>query len=527
MRQCLTAFLILVVSAAFLLTVNCRRNTGEFTIALDSDFGSLDFLGASGVQANAERLRTLMYNTLVRKSENFEYVGDLAKEVNSSFDGTQITFVLQQNVKFHDGKSFTSADAKYTLETLLKLNSPKANAFYETINGQRAAMITEIAAPDANTLTLKLARPALKNSVLSNLVAIPILPDGAQIPMDASKPDAAPAVGTGAYKFAAYNRANSTVELAANENYWEGAPAIKKIRVRVIADASAVQNELRAGGVQLAPMMSNLTPETLNSLRGNSSLQVQQFTGANIQYLSFNTSIAPFDKPEVRQAVAFAVNREEIINNLLKGQAKLANSILPETSWAYAANTKYDYNPEKAKQLLDAAGLKPDADGNRLPTPIKFKIRSGNSLTGQYAQVIQNQLKAVGLPIEIEPVESTVFTDQLKQGQYQMTSAIYVGGNHDPIYLRDLFASSKIGDSNRTRYNNADFDKTIAQAVNELDRAKAKQFYVQAQDIIARDVPLLPLWYPANMVVAAKQVGNIQVQPSADWYFVRNLTFAK
>jgi peptide/nickel transport system substrate-binding protein len=216
-----------------------------------------------------------------------------------------------------------------------------------------------------------------------------------------------------------------------------------------------------------------------------------------------------------------------LIGNLLYGQAKLAHSILPEESWAYSSNTKYSYDTNKAKQLLDEAGFKPDANGNRFPQPIKFKIAAGNAATAQYAQVIQSQLKEIGIPVEIETAEFSVFLDQLKKGQYQMTTARYVGGNQDPIYLRDLFATSEIGRANRTKYSNPEFDKIVGQAVNETDREKAKQLYAQAQEIIARDVPLLPLWYPSNMVVSSKNVGNIKVQGSGDWFFVRNMTYQK
>lgn len=529
---------IALIFTVFILSFSaCRRGSDAFTIALDGDFDTLDFLGAGNVPANAERIRTLMYNTLTKKNENFEYVGDAAREINASFDGLTLTFVLQDNIKFHDGKPLTAADAKYTLDSLLKLGSPKAASFFETINGQKTPMITEIAAPDAKTLTLRISRPALKNNVLANLVAIPILPENSQIgggsnanaaPGSTPNPGVyTPPPGTGAYKFVRYDGANNFVELAANEDYWEGAPNVKQLRVRVIKDANSLQAELRSGRVQLAPMTINLSPDTLKNFSTDPNYKVEQFPGANIQYLSFNTQEKPFDNVKVRQAVAYAINRDELINNLLFGQAKTAYSILPETSWAYAPGVRYDFNGEKARQLLDEAGFKPGPNGARFPQPVKFKIIAGNAATSQYAQVIQNQLKAVGIPVEIETAESGVFFDQLKRGQYQMTTARYVGGNHDPIYFRDLFASGQIGNSNRTRYNNPEFDNLIARAVNEIDREKAKQLYTQAQEIISRDVPLLPLWYPANMVVASKNVGNLKVEPTGDWTFVRNLTYNK
>jgi peptide/nickel transport system substrate-binding protein len=522
-----TLFLFAVITLIFGISSACRSRGSEvFTIALDSKFSTLDPVGATAVDANAERLRNLMFNVLIKKNEKFEYVGDLAKEIQTSPDGATLTFVLQDNVKFHDGKPLTSADAKYTFDSLLKSSGAKASAFFETVNGQKTPMITEIAAPDAKTLNIKLARPALRNNLLSNLVAIAIIPEGT---FDKQKD--AP-LGSGPYKFERFDTGQNVVELTAFDEYWEGAPNIKQIRVKTVGDANALQAELKSGRVHLAPMTINLSPDTIKSLGTDSSLQVQQFPGANIQYIGFNTEAKPLDNPKVRQAIAYAMNREQLINELLFGQAKLAHSILPEESWAFHAGTKYEYNPARAKQLLDEAGFPAGANGMRFPQPIRFKIAAGNAATSQYSQVIQNQLKEIGIPVEIETAEFNTMLQQLQLGQFQMTTARWVGGNQDPLFLKDLFASSEIpsdkrASRNRSRYSNSEFDRIIDQAGNEIDREKARQLYVQAQEILSRDVPLLPLWYPANMVVAAKGVGNIKVEGGGDWTFVRNLTFDK
>lgn len=362
-------FLFAVITLIFGISSACRSRGSEiFTIALDSKFSTLDPVGATAVDANAERLRNLMFNVLVKKNEKFEYVGDLAKEIQTSPDGSTLTFILQDNVKFHDGKPLTSADAKYTFDSLLKSSGAKASAFFETVNGQKTPMITEITAPDAKTLNIKLARPALRNNLLSNLVAIAIIPEGT---FDKQKD--AP-LGSGPYKFERFDTGQNVVELTAFDEYWEGAPNIKQIRVKTVGDANALQAELKSGRVHLAPMTINLSPDTIKSLGTDSSLQVQQFAGANIQYIGFNTEAKPLDNPKVRQAIAYAMNREQLINELLFGQAKLAHSILPEESWAFHAGTKYEYNPARAKQLLDEAGFPAGANGMRFPQPLRFKI---------------------------------------------------------------------------------------------------------------------------------------------------------
>jgi len=251
--------------------------------------------------------------------------------------------------------------------------------------------------------------------------------------------------------------------------------------------------------------------------------------------LTLNCSQPPLNDVRVRQAIAYAVDREGMIRDLLLGQGKIAHSILPEESWAYSAGQKYPFDPAAAKKLLDEAGLKdPDGDGPqmRFAKPIVFKV-SGSSVAGKnYAGVIQNYLKNVGVPVQIETAELNTLFDELRRGNFQIFYGQWVGGNQDPIFFKDLFATSEIptetrASRNRSRYSNRELDDLIDQAINTFDREKGKQLYARIQEIVTRDVPVLPLWYQANIVIAQKSVGNIDVNASGDWGFVRNLTIEK
>ena len=509
----------------------CRDRTGNgkpFTIALDGKFSTLDPIGSTTVTANDERLRTLLFNSLVKKNDQFEYVGELAKEINTSEDGSTITFVLQDNVKFQDGKALTSADVKYTLDKLFESNGAKASAFYDTADKEKKPHIVSIETPDEKSVNIKLARPALKNQLLSNLVSVAIVKEGSEVGTPASSTK--PPIGTGPYKFVSFDSVQNIVELEKFNDYFEGAPAIDKIQIKALPDANSLQAELKSQIVDLAPGVTNLSPDTLQSLGQDPNLKVEKFNGSNIQYIGFNTEIAPLNNVKVRQAIAYGINRDKIINDLLLGQATIAHSILPEESWSYNAGTKYEYNPEKAKQLLDEAGFKDkNGDGKREMPKISFKVSSGNQAVSQYTQLIVSQLTEIGIPVEIDSVEFQTMLSQLQKGQYQMTTGRWVGGNQDPIFLRDLFASSEIpsetrASRNRSRYSNKEVDQLLDQAINEIDREKAKQLYTKAQEIISNEVPMIPLWYPANMVVANKRVENIKMNASGDWGFVRNLT---
>jgi peptide/nickel transport system substrate-binding protein len=251
-----------------------------------------------------------------------------------------------------------------------------------------------------------------------------------------------------------------------------------------------------------------------------------------VRLLTLNTQSPPLDNVKVRQAIAYAIDRESLIKNLLLGFGKIAHSIIPEESWAYSAGQTYSYDPARAKKLLDEAGFPdPDGDGPRMrfQKPISYKLAGTNIAGRQYAGVIQNSLKEIGVPVEIETPEQNTLFDELRRGNFQIAYSQWVGGNQDPIFYKDLFASSEIPTQtrpsrNRSRYSNKELDALLDEAVNTFDRQRGRELYQKIQDIVSRDVPVILMWYESNIVIAKKNVQNIQVNASGDWGFVRNLS---
>lgn len=535
-------FLLLLVLSFFATASTCRkRTTGAVTVSLSEKFSTFDTVTSDKSDVAAERVKALMFNALVKKDANFDYVGELAKEIKTSEDGKTITFILRDGVKFHNGKEFTSADVKYTYDEMIKSNGFKAGAFFDTVpddsapaptpskaidnsntpaagpepKTKRVAHVTSLETPDPKTVVFTVTRPALKNQLLANLVAVPI------IPVDSAAQQKDKPVGSGPFKFAAFDASQNIVELDANTDYWDGAPKIPKLRVKTVTDAQSLQNELQSGGVDIAPLPTNLPPDVLKSVDGVGNLKLVQFDGSNIQYLVLNAQSAPLDNVKIRQAIGYAIDRQKIVTELLFDQAKVANSVIPPQSWAYSPGTEYKYDPEKAKKLLQEAGYKGE--------PINFKYAAGNAATNQYAQVIQSSLNDIGLNVRIETLEINVIRAQLAKGQFQMYTGQFVGGNQDPIFLRDLFSSTKIPTAtlagfNRSRYSNPEVDKLVEEAVNATDRAKAKELYGKTWDIASSELPLLPLWYQGNMVVYNKRIGDIKLNPSGDWTFLKDIT---
>ena len=536
-------FALVLLVLVFVAAASCRRraDANVVTVALPEKFTTLDTLTTTGSDASAERIRSLIFNSLVKKDENFDYVGDLASSITQSEDGLKITFVLRDGVKFHNGKELTSADVKYTFDQLFASNGYKAGAFFDTVpdtpvktsaspaananaakapetKTKRVPQITSIDTPDAKTIVFGIARPSLRSLFLSNLVAIPIIPEGS-VGQQKDSP-----VGTGPFKFTSFDASQNTVELAANDQYWDGPPKFPRLRIKTVTDATSLQAELQTGGVDIAPNPSNLPPDMLKALGSGGNLRVDQFEGSNLQYLIFNVTSAPLDKVKVRQAIGYAIDRDKIVKDLLSGQATVANAVLPPQSWAYSPGHTYTYDPAKAKQLLKEAGYNNE--------PINFRFGAGNAATNQYAQVVQSSLADVGLNVQIETLEVNVIRQQLAQGQFQMYTGAWIGGNTDPIFMKNLFATSMIPSAtvpccNRGRYSNPEFDKTIDDAINTSDKAQAKQLYAKAWDIVSNDLPLLPLWYPANIVVSNKRIGNVKMSGSGDWGFLRDITVSQ
>ena len=517
--------LLFILAALLIVPPGCgSRSNNTFVIALGDNIRTIDPIGSPSVDAASERVRTLIFNSLVKKNEKFDYTGELASDIKRSDDGLTYTFTLNDGVKFHDGRTLSSADVKYTLDLVFSSNFAKSASFYEGEGASKHSYIKSVEAPDGRTIVVTLIKPWV--GLLSNLVPVAI------IPKDSYESQKERPLGTGPFKFVRYDNAQQVCDVEAFPDYWEGAPKLQTVRVRVLSDMNQMQAELQAGRVDIAPMPTSLSPDAVKRLEQDPNLQVQTFSGSNVVLLTINTSAPPLDNAKVRQAIAHAIDRESLIKNLLLGLGKIAHSIIPEESWAYSPGQTYSYDPAAAKRLLDEAGFRdPDGDGPqmRFDKPVVYKL-SGSSIAGrQYAGVIQNYLKEVGIPVEIQTPEQNTLFDELRRGNFQISYTQWVGGNQDPIFYKDLFATSEIPTQtrpsrNRSRYSNKELDALLDEAVNTFDRQRGKELYTKIQEIVSRDVPVFPLWYQSNVVIAKKNVQNIQVNASGDWGFVRNLT---
>jgi peptide/nickel transport system substrate-binding protein len=229
----------------------------------------------------------------------------------------------------------------------------------------------------------------------------------------------------------------------------------------------------------------------------------------------------------VRQAIGYAIDRHAIVEYLRRGLAKPAVGILPPVSWAFEPDVfAFTFNPAKARALLDSAGyLDPDGDG---PAPrFRLSLKTSNvEFNRLQSSVIQQNLRAIGIALDVRTFEfATLYADVLK-GSFQMFTLQWVGGAvTDPDILRRVFHSTQVPPFgfNRGYYNNPDVDRLLEEAAAAPDEPTRRARYGEVQQIVAREAPYISLWYKTNIAVAARTLGGIRLSPTADLTFLKDV----
>jgi peptide/nickel transport system substrate-binding protein len=228
----------------------------------------------------------------------------------------------------------------------------------------------------------------------------------------------------------------------------------------------------------------------------------------------------------VRQAIACALDRKPMIEYLWRGEAQPARSILPPQSWAYDGDVPvYDHDPEKARQLLDSAGY-PAVNGVRFHITMKTSTDENTRLM---VAVMQQQLREVGIVLDIRTFEFATFFADVTHGAFQLYSLRWIGGNEDPDIFEYAFHSAKFppNGANRGYYSNAKVDALIDEARREVDQNKRKTAYAELQRILAQQLPYIDLWYLDNVLVHNKRVRNLQLNPAGNYDFLRTAELAQ
>jgi peptide/nickel transport system substrate-binding protein len=459
-----------------------------------------------GTDAYSAHLDGLIFSSLVAHDAHMNIVPDLAERWDTPNALTYV-FHLRPGVKFHDGRGLTSADVKFTFDSILTggVKTAKRGSF---------RMVESVEAPDAGTVVFHLREPYA--SFLWNLTrpGVGIVPGGSG-PEMAQHPD-----GTGPFRFVSL-KTDEEIVLDRNPDYFgdaSGKETIERVRFRIVPDAIVRALELRKGSADAE--INSLTPDMVSTLGKEPGILAEDQPGTPLAYVAFNFDDAVLAHREVRQALAYATDRAAIIRYLLRGQARAASSLLPPNHWAYESNVRqYDFDPARAEQLLDAAGFRPGTDGMRIRLTLKT---STDESTRLYAAVLADQWKRVGVALELKSLEFATFYSDITRGSFQLYTQRWVGGNSDPDMFEYVFSSKKFppDGANRGHYRNPQLDALLDRGRVEMDRERRKAILSEVQKIVAEDEPYINLWYPDNVCVHRARMTGIDIPPGGDYEFL-------
>jgi peptide/nickel transport system substrate-binding protein len=301
---------------------------------------------------------------------------------------------------------------------------------------------------------------------------------------------------------------------------------IQRIQFNVVPDAITSALELQKGSADAASNV--LTPDMVFALRDAPGLETASGPGSNVWYLNFNVDDPVLRDQRVRQAVALAMDKPAIVEALWRGNARLADSLLPPGDWARADDAElaqYPHDPARAAALLEAAGFKTDRNGVRVRLTLKI---STDEVTRLLAVVLLEQLRAAGIALNIRSAEFGTFYSDVTRGAFQMYILKWVGSNEDPDIFRYMYSSAMFPPkgANRGHYVNARIDALLAKAAAETGpveevQARRRAEYVEVQKILAEEMPSVPLWYPDNEVVHTARLQRVVSQGDGNFDFLR------
>jgi len=497
-----TALFTLALALAF---VGCHRDPREantVNFLIESSPASLD--PRVGTDESSEHIDELIFDSLLHKRGDFGLEPWLAMSWQTP-DPRTFIFHLRTGVTFHNGQPLTARDVKYTLDSV-------RDGTVITAKSGTFRTVDRVDAPDPATVIIHLKQPDA--ALLWNLSdgAIGIVPYGSDRDFQQHP------IGSGPFRFVS-QQIDKEVVLERNPATWQTAPHIDRVRFSVVPDAITRALELRKGSADVA--VNALTADMVYSLRSDPQLAIESALGTRVQYVTFKVTDPILKDPRVRRAIALAIDRQAIIHALWRDTAQPADSLLPRGHWAESdAGNANSFDPAQSRALLDSAGYRPGKNGVRFHVTLKS---STDESTRLLAAILQQQLKQVGIALDIRSFEFATFYADVTHGAFQIYALRWIGGNEDPDIFRYAFASSSFPPkgANRGHYVNTTLDNLVQQAGETYDQSARRADYIQIQRILAEDLPSLPLWYIDTVVVHRRRLTGVEASRSGTFDFLR------
>ena len=495
--------LLLLVGGILLPLISCSQAPDPNTLVMIIESSPTNLDPRVGVDAQSERIGELLFDALLIRDEHLNVQPGLAERWDIPDPLTYI-FHLHRGVTFHDGRPLTSRDVKWTFDSLLegKIRSTKSASY---------SSVDHIDTLDEFTVAFHLKEP--------NATLLWNLSEGASgiVPYGSLDEITRRPMGSGPFRFLSAEQ-DKEIVVERNDNYWGTRARLARVRFIVVPDATTRALELRKGSADVA--INALTSDTIVALEREPNLQIERAPGTVLSYLAFNLRDPTLQDVRVRQAIAYAIDRAPLLQYIWRGFAQPALSVLPPQSWAYDSNvTAYPHDPEKARQMLDAAGYRP-RNGVRFHLTMKTSTEESTRLL---AAVLQQQLRDVGIGLDIRTFEFATFFADVTSGAFQLYSLRWIGGNEDPDIFELCFHSNRFPPkgANRGFYSNPRIDSLIDEARREPDQNVRKPLYAEVQEILAQQEPYINLWYFDNVLVHTRRVRNVTLNPSGNYDFLK------
>jgi peptide/nickel transport system substrate-binding protein len=464
-----------------------------------------------------------IFDSLWRVDEHGQFLPNLATEVPSVKNGgigkggVEYTFKLRRGVTWHDGKPFTAADVKFNWELVM---NPKFGAYTKV--GYDVISAMEIA--DESTIRVRLKEPfapfltAWGDTYLVPAHILAEAPDPNTHEFNTKSP-----IGTGPFKFGT-RVAGDHLVLRANDKYHGPAPHLDRIIFKYIPDLTVLYTQFKTGAVDITGMQG-ISAEFYAEAKGLPGVTVHPHATPSVEYIYFNHGNPKFKELAVRQALYHALDKKAIIDTIYYGVPKPVEGYLPPTSWAYNAELpRHEFNPAKARAILDQAGWKPGADGIRSKDGVKLSFTNsttaGNKLREQTQALVQQNFKAVGVDMQINNMPAAVIW-----GEYYVKSKYEtllvgiqatIGGDPDCLNrIHSKYIPAKSGSGrNVMQYENPQVDKLLEEGVREVDQGKRRAIYQKLQEVIRADLPYLPIF--AYVRLEGVKQGVLNYRPNSN-----------
>jgi len=489
-------------------TASTSGGSKENTMYLGLVNAPVSFNPINSSDIAAAWLEKFMFDTFLEMTAPLEFTPKLAESFETE-DNQTFTIKINKDANWSDGTPVTSADVAFTLNLVANPKTETAVGAYLTqldgltVNGKLPDGVTEIPSltiVDDKTIQFKTKEPVdpnmVKEQLGSKFMILPehILKDVAPENLQKDPFMMSPTVTNGPFKFVKYAK-DQYIEYAKNDDYYLGEVELDKLFVKIMPAANLVA-QLQTGEIHMnaAGGIGKIAVQDFETVEGFDNVTTKTEKTYGYQNMSFNMETMSDQK--VRQAIAYAIDRQKIVDQLLKGEGEIIDG--PYTSISPYLDKDletYTYDPEKAKQLLEEAGW--DFDKT-----IEFVVPIGNKVREQSANIIAENLKAVGLKLNTTTYDFPTIMSKAKAGDYDLM-LIGFTNTIDPD-LTTIYASS--GSSNYTKYNNPKVDELLEKGKQEPDTEKRKQIYNELQAIWSEELPVFTLYSDYDFAAVSKDV---------------------